>query len=361
MDNQLAKITGVFFEKRRLKWQANIKVNGKNKFLGYFDNQEDAAKVRKLAEIRYQKPKIDARLKFEKDVCEYYLTKKTLEETGLKFNRDSASIYEILIKNNIQTRSNKLDINWPIYIDRYKNGEKIADIAKELNVSHCTVCNYIHEAGLEIKIRDYPIDENMFDNIDCEWKAYFLGLLFADGNVRKNYLAFVISLTEKDKYILDYFSNKIFGFIKLDYRGCIKIYGKNNKEYISKPSFRLTVCSKKLCYKLKEYGCEPKKSLILEWPKNIPDNMIHHFIRGYFDGDGHISKEGKVFTIVSSDKFCEDFSKFLKNELDIDGRIVKAGKVSRFMFYRQDKMQKIKEFMYKDATIFLQRKRDRFR
>ena len=32
-------------------------------------------------------------------------------------------------------------------------------------------------------------------------------------------------------------------------------------------------------------GCVPRKSLIITLP-SIPKNLMHHFIRGYFDGDG---------------------------------------------------------------------------
>lgn len=37
-----------------------------------------------------------------------------------------------------------------------------------------------------------------------------------------------------------------------------------------------------------KHGCVPNKSLILTFPRTIPDNLIHHFIRGYFDGDGSV-------------------------------------------------------------------------
>lgn len=38
-------------------------------------------------------------------------------------------------------------------------------------------------------------------------------------------------------------------------------------------------------------GCIPNKSLVLTFPNKhqVPENLINHFIRGYFDGDGSIS------------------------------------------------------------------------
>lgn len=46
-------VTGVTFKKSNNKWQALIGDNGTYKFLGYFDNFEDAVKARKAAEIEY--------------------------------------------------------------------------------------------------------------------------------------------------------------------------------------------------------------------------------------------------------------------------------------------------------------------
>ena len=46
-------VTGVLWYKRNSKWVAKIRVEGKLLHLGYFYNLEDAIKVRKEAEIKY--------------------------------------------------------------------------------------------------------------------------------------------------------------------------------------------------------------------------------------------------------------------------------------------------------------------
>lgn len=46
-------ITGVSFNKASNKWVANIRIDGKQKYLGMFDCIDDAVKVRKNAEIKY--------------------------------------------------------------------------------------------------------------------------------------------------------------------------------------------------------------------------------------------------------------------------------------------------------------------
>ena len=46
-------MTGVCWRKRTHKWEVNITINGKFKYLGSFIDKEDAIKVRKEAEIKY--------------------------------------------------------------------------------------------------------------------------------------------------------------------------------------------------------------------------------------------------------------------------------------------------------------------
>ena len=51
--NNTSGYTGVYWNKRRCKWVAQIKVNSKKIHLGYFENKEDAIESRKKAEEKY--------------------------------------------------------------------------------------------------------------------------------------------------------------------------------------------------------------------------------------------------------------------------------------------------------------------
>ena len=51
--NNKSGICGVSFYKRDNKWEARIKADGKYKYLGRFDNKDDAVKARKKAEIEF--------------------------------------------------------------------------------------------------------------------------------------------------------------------------------------------------------------------------------------------------------------------------------------------------------------------
>lgn len=51
--NNSSGVTGVYWDRRRAKWTAAIKIDYKTVYLGAFDNLDDAAQARKHAEIKY--------------------------------------------------------------------------------------------------------------------------------------------------------------------------------------------------------------------------------------------------------------------------------------------------------------------
>lgn len=51
--NSTTGVAGVSFDTTRGKYKASIRVNGKSKHLGYFDNLKDAKAVRKAADVTY--------------------------------------------------------------------------------------------------------------------------------------------------------------------------------------------------------------------------------------------------------------------------------------------------------------------
>ena len=103
---------------------------------------------------------------YELLICGYYKENNiSVEETGKKFNCSRSTVLRALSRNNIKPRN-----KW-------------------------------------VNSRKYNFDENYFSNIDSKDKAYFLGLIVADGSVRNRKLD--ISLQEEDGYILKIFQSKI--------------------------------------------------------------------------------------------------------------------------------------------------------
>ena len=80
----------------------------------------------------------------------------------------------------------------------------------------------------------------------------------------------------------------------------------------------LDIYSKHMSDSLAKLGCIERKSLILEWPEWLEENLYSHFIRGYFDGDGSISKgRGCRVDFASTYMFLERLKEILEEKLNV--------------------------------------------
>lgn len=203
----------------------------------------------------------------------------------------------------------------------------------------------------------YKSNQNYFDEIDSEEKAYMLGFLFADGYVSEDGFNTTITLSHKDKYILEKFSSLIFENKP--------VYDRASKQHPGKIYSRLDICGKRINSKLCELGCVPAKSLILKFPESLLCTLHNHFIRGYFDGDGSIIVSKRKYnnytvTITSTLIMCEKIRDIIYNDTGIYGKIYKHKNIYRYTVRGARQVEKISNFLYKDSTIFLQRKFDKF-
>ena len=79
----------------------------------------------------------------------------------------------------------------------------------------------------------------------------------------------------------------------------------------------LSQTSQKTVNDLKRLGCIENKSLVLTFPTydQVPEELIYHFIRGYFDGDGSVSINSKNYkyahiSIVGTENFIKKLSEY---------------------------------------------------
>lgn len=203
----------------------------------------------------------------------------------------------------------------------------------------------------------HTINHNYFNIIDSEDKAYFLGLLYADGCISKNRNRIQIKLQDYDKEILE-------KFIKcLDYSKKLKIKKYSNIKNTYRDQYLLTIDSKKIKEDLIKNGCIPNKCQLIKLP-NIDDYLIHHFIRGFFDGDGSIvidKYNNKRFSLTSNYEFLDEIQNILIKKCNL--KKIKICKVynSFTLHYGGNKScERIKDFLYEDSNFFLERKRNKF-
>ena len=240
-----------------------------------------------------------------------------------------------------------------------EDGNTLTKAAKHFGVSIAALSKILHKHNYTIKQNLF--NENVFDTIDTEEKAYWLGFIFADGSIsstQKQY-TFELSLKIEDIEHLNKF-NQFMEHKKDNVK--ISKTKTNGKEFTR---CRWYVNNKHLWETLNSYGCVPKKSLILKFPnKSIfhDENLIPHFIRGYFDGDGCISRVIRKTLVVPSISILgtPEFIKELTKQLNVEYKITKHHHHDlQTVDYRQQKREtvhKILNFLYKNANVYLDRK-----
>lgn len=241
-------------------------------------------------------------------------------------------------------------------------------IGKVFGVTGPVITRVLLENGLTPKQRRYDVNEEYFDNVDTEEKAYWLGFLAADGCVRRRVNndtgktrgdSIVLKLSVMDEDHIVRFKNQISPNSKISYYTSKTITKKGNLSISNACTVRIN--SNKLVQSIIKLGVTPKKTFTIDKP-NIEEKYYKHFIRGFFDGDGcaHLAYRTNnnprlYFSIAcASDKlksfFIEELNKlgieFYQDNLSI---FIKKH-ISNYLFYH---------YLYDEATVFLKRKKDK--
>ena len=254
-------------------------------------------------------------------------------------------------------------------VNDLNSGMTIEQLTIKYNTTKKSLYSFFHKNNIAIgQYRKHCFDENYFEVIDTEHKAYWLGFIMADGGVCKtcNEVSgpnrLYINISAKDKEHLQKFCEDI----KLDKQN-IKEYTPIGT-YSNNPMVKVCVNSIKLCNDLKTYGIIPNKTGKELIPSIIPNNLIRHFIRGFFDGDGCFTKnKDKIQSIM----FCGPYdflnqlqNIFIENNLlsnDESVFIYQEKRNNKKLFYlrynKSNIRNNITEYMYNDSTIYLNRKK----
>lgn len=209
----------------------------------------------------------------------------------------------------------------------------------------------------KVQLFSPELREDYFEDINCEAKAYFLGLIITDGCVHytKGKQPLVgLSLKEEDEYLIEKFKTEICSnkLITHDGRGCSQ----------------LNILSQKMVEDLKQFDILANKSLNTKFPKNLPQQMYPHLIRGILDGDGSVSYYARQNrkSHTKAIRFCQGNKNFLQDMVNFFYDNLKIDKVSLYqekeslwsIAYRKNiSMIKIIDYIYKDANIYMKRKK----
>ena len=246
------------------------------------------------------------------------------------------------------------DEDWTIKLlsERYSVSRFI--ITKILQENNIPIKRHTKRSGLFMK-------EDYFEEINTEAKAYFLGLLFTDGNVfirpkKTNQIS--LELTIRDKDILEKFKEELNTNNKLSYRK-----NSNRAETVYVRFF-----SEKMVNDLSKYGVIPQKTKrTTHLPfQLIPSQFHKDFLRGLIDGDGSIyffgdNKKQIGLTFCSySRNICEELQQacdILINQKNEHKVFTEKNKnISRVCYTKQDITKQLVTALYKDSNYYLTRK-----
>lgn len=256
---------------------------------------------------------------------------------------------------------NRIEIDDNLVIEKYDELKNIKKVAISFGVSTRPIKRILDKNKIFLTNRRYNVNHSYFKVIDTEEKAYWLGFLFADGCVRKTKSGsqLVLKLSIKDEEHLKLFKKNIESEHKIVYEES-RVITKNNVLSVSN-NCSLRVNSNELVGNLINQGCVPRKTFTIERPK-IDDDLMRHFIRGFYDGDGNFFYSEKtkmsVMTIVcASDKFREflievmsSISGIGKIHLDTEKYTIKLVNIEGIMNFLS--------YIYDNSGIELKRKKE---
>ena len=197
--------------------------------------------------------------------------------------------------------------------------------------------------------------------------AYVLGYFAADGNMLKNKRgAHFIEFKSTDKELIE----RVRNLLGSDHKLSVLVPRPKSKH---KLLYRLQIGSKEIYNDLIRLGFTPAKSNIMSFP-SIKSDLFADFVRGYFDGDGHVglshynrkNRGEQLFTTIisgftsGSEKFLKVLHEVLKKYAGIRGGSLYHTAGYHLTFSVKDS-EKLLDFLYKNAgNLYLARKREIF-
>lgn len=268
---------------------------------------------------------------FEQDFLKLYYQGFSVTEICNRLQENRSRGYSYLrrknIPNHFQTFRKYSQDFLDTIINEYQQGSTIQEIAKRHPEYKEGIINYrLRQLGLTRRNgKRVFCQEDYFEQIDTPQKAYFLGLLYADGNIQYspkegNSYHLRLELQWGDKYIIELLKQELKSKNPvLEYKDnnkCVNIVGK---PYLSnKHSAYFTLGNNKICQDLIKHGCTNGKDKRLKVP-NLSSKLLRYFVLGFFDGDGCASFTDKnhCISFLARKPLLEEILQILEKNTDI--------------------------------------------
>jgi len=252
-------------------------------------------------------------------------------------------------------------------IKNYNNGFCIPQVAKKLGVSQRSVPRVLRENNIyTLRKNRYTLNEDYFEKINTEQKAYILGFMLADGYVNNKTNYIVIQLKEDDLKLLEDIAKAI------NYTGEIRYIPPQESRYSNYGCYRLAFSSKKIALDLYRHGLYKGKSLTINKLPSVPQDLKRHLIRGIFDGDGSIIvtphtiqkyEPSPTFSIICTPEIANEIKQYFVEKAKSTSGYIKQSKTKELVYLEirgNHNLLKIYHELYDDASIYLKRKYEKF-
>lgn len=288
----------------------------------------------------------------------------SLPELAEYFGTTIASVKHCAERNNIKSARAWTDEEI-IFLNNHYQDMTYKELSAHLNRSKSAIDLKINRLGL-IKSK-YTYNKDFFENIDDDEKAYWLGFIMADGCISvdndTNSCELSIKLSARDANHLKKFNKSINGNVPVEIFE--DLCNLNNKTY---KQCQIRLYSEKMVHDLLQYGVVPNKSLIKQFPLNVPHKFMWDYIRGYYDGNGGIvgskdvDKYAACYIYTGSRDFADGLKIFLNNNGIKTSAIFKPRENDNCWKIAINGMKNVDIFLhtiYDNANIYLDRKKNK--
>lgn len=223
-------------------------------------------------------------------------------------------------------------------------------------------------------ISNRRIRHDIFSKIETELQAYLLGFYAADGNINEKRKTLRIHLQKRDSELIYLYKDIISPDARVFTVGEHQTTGRDGMIITAHESFGVDITSVKICNDLVNLGIGYGKSYADLHIPDIPKELIIHFIRGYFDGDGSFvagvqqpkNKPNPVVRmcmsiIAKKPTILNEFIKFFgEYGLQVNLNYLKRDDAYRFITSSKKVCRAIYHLLYDDANFYLSRKYNKF-
>ena len=215
-------------------------------------------------------------------------------------------------------------------------------------------------------------NNNFFSKLDTQEKAYITGLIATDGSIYDKNNSYYLKLAFKssDVDILEKVKKAIGSKSEIrTKKGIANLPQGGTSNYELKT---LLICNKKMIKDLEALGITPNKSLTLDFDySKLPIELFPHFLRGLIDGDGdfnlyHRNNRNHPHIGLIGSKHLIHSTKEMLQKVSPDMSIMTCHAIGcheniwRLSIHNMKDFKKLLNYIYQDATIFLDRKYENY-